>query len=157
LANKLTNSKRNAFYAAIGRFVLTWAEVETYLDLLVLKLHHPSDDVSHQLSAKIKFVRKTLRSESVPASANILRVISEIEQLADTRHDYVHGARIKLSFERSVLSITLGRLLQPRSQSRRRPVQVTAAEIEKVSDRLYELGGELLDVLESLVTPLQLH
>jgi len=157
VANKLTKSKRDAFYAAIGRFVLTWAEVEVYLDLLVLKLRDPTEDVSHQLSAKIQFIRKTLRSKSTSGAMNILRLISEIEKLSDTRHDYVQGARIKLSFERSELSVTLGRLLQPRSQLRKNPVRVTATEIEKVTDQLDALGGELLDALETLVAQPRLH
>jgi hypothetical protein len=153
MANKLTQKKIDAFHAAIGRFALTWAEVETYLDLLVLKLRKPPKGVSHQLSAKIKFVRDALKDESAPFAKTALRVIAEIEKLADTRHDYIHGGRIGHSVERHTLSMTLGRLLQPRWQDHRPPVRVTAADVEKVTDRLYEIGGELLDLLETLVTP----
>jgi hypothetical protein len=152
MANKLTQKKIGEFHAAIGRFVLTWGEVETYLDLLVLKLRKPSKEVSHQLSAKIKFVRDALKGESAPYAKTTLALIAEIEKLADTRHDYVHGSRIRHSVERHTLSMTLGRLLQPRWQKRRMPVRVTAADVEKVTDRLYEIAGELLDLLEALVT-----
>ena len=52
-----THSQMRSFYAAIGRFVLTWADVENYLDLFVLMTRKPTDHrLPHQLAGKIKFV-----------------------------------------------------------------------------------------------------
>jgi hypothetical protein len=152
VTNKLTPSKIRSFHAAIGRFVLTWAEVETYLDLLVLKLRKPDQKLPHQLAGKIQFIRAALQTERGRGyEKEASKMIDEIEGLADTRHDYVHGSRIGFSVERSVLHVKLGRLLQPTSKPRRKAVQVTAAEIENTTSRLYEVGGELLDLLESMV------
>lgn len=152
MANRITQAKLDALYAAIGRFVLTWADVETYLDLLVLKLRTGlQDEMPHQLARKIKFARKRLQSLHIPAAGVGLHLLEEIEQLADTRHDYIHGARIGHSFRESKLTVTLGRLLQPPSRPRRKPVKMTAQEIEKTTDRLYDIGGEMLDVLEDLI------
>ena len=141
-----------SLYAAVGRFVLTWADVETYLDLLVLKLRQPTvRRLSHQLSEKIEFVRTAIQSESAaPCAKDTRSLIDEIERLAETRHDYIHGSRIGHSIEQSVLSVTLGRLLQPPKKPRRKPVHVTAPEIEKTADHLYDLGGNMLDLLERI-------
>jgi hypothetical protein len=155
MANRFTKKKLDAFYAAIGRFVVTWAEVELYLDLLALKMRRPTEDVSHQLQAKINFVREAFQVENSPFANEALKLIAEIEGLANTRHDYVHGARIGHSFKRSALSVKLGRLLQPRSKPRKKPVRVTTAEIEVNTDQLYFIGGKLLDLLENLATPPQ--
>jgi hypothetical protein len=155
VTNKLSQSKLRAFYAAVGRFVLTWAEVETYLDILVLQLNRGAQRaVPHQLIGKIKFVRNALEpNREEPHAAAALNLVAEIERLSSTRHDFIHGSRLGHSVKRSVLSFKLGRLLQPPDKPRRRPVTVTADEVEKTTDQLYELGGKMLDVLEALVTP----
>lgn len=153
MANKLTPSKMRSLYAAIGRFTLTWADVETYLDVLVLKLRQPTERrLPHQLAEKIKFVRTAIQAErAAPYAKDARSLIDEIEALAETRHNYIHGSRIGHSVERSVLSVTLGRLLQPPKKARGKPVYVTAAEIEKTTDHLYELGGKMLDLLDQIV------
>jgi hypothetical protein len=137
---------------------MTWAEVETYLDLLVLRLRKPGQTVPHQLAGKIQFIRAALQSERATGYAKEAgKLIDEIGRLANTRHDYVHGSRISFSVERSALHVKLGRLLQPASKPRRKVVQVTAAEIENAADRLYDIGSELLDLLENMVRPPQSH
>jgi hypothetical protein len=93
---KLSRKKIEAYYTALGRFVTVWAEVEQYLDLLVIILAKP--DVPHQLSEKIAIIRRKL-----PSASAILLLISDIGALADTRHDYVHGSMIGHTVTRSNL------------------------------------------------------
>jgi hypothetical protein len=148
VANKIAKTKIDALYRALGRFILTWAEVELYLDLLVLVLRDGEKTLPHTLGSKIKFARKNLQPLKSSHAKVSLRLIGEIEQLANTRHDYIHGARIGFVLSRSELSVTLGRFLQPPSLPRRTPIKVTAANIEETSNRLYAIGGELLDALD---------
>lgn len=148
MANRITRAKLDTLYGAIGRFVLTWSEVETYLDLLVLKLRKSETKLPHLLADKIKFARKLLEPPNTSAARNVLSLLQEIEEFSNARHDYIHGARIGHSFRSSKLSVTLGRLLQPQWRQRRKPTKVTAAEIEEMTDRLYDLGGKLLDLLD---------
>jgi hypothetical protein len=151
VANKLTKRKLVSFYAAIGRFVLTWAEVETFLDLLVIVLRGSSQSLPHQLSGKLRFVRVALQSETAaPYARDVLPLIDEIEALADTRHDYVHGSIIAHAIEQSALTVTMGRLLQPPSKPRRKPVAVTMVQITRTADRLHEIGDQLLDLVDRL-------
>jgi hypothetical protein len=144
----LSKRKIEAYYAAIGRFVTVWAEVGLFLDLLVVILAKP--DLPHQLSGKLSIIRKKLnRSQSAHAKA-ILALLDEIEALADTRHDYIHGSVIGQIDTRSELTVTLARLLQPRNRPRRKPAKITAAQIHSTADRLHEIGGELLDLVEEV-------
>lgn len=151
MVNRITQAKLDALYVAVGRFVLTWADIEMYLDLLVLKLRKSQKNIPHQLAPKIKFARRHLEPLNTSIAQQALRLLKEIEELAETRHDYIHGARIGHAVRNSKLSVTLGRMLQPKSRPRRMPIKVTAAEIEKTTDRLYAIGGELLDVLDGLL------
>lgn len=97
MANRITHSKLHAFYAAIGRFVMMWAELETYVDILLLKLRAGQPGrLPFQLNQKINLIRKALagRNASDPLVREAIRIVDEIERLSDTRHDYVHGARM---------------------------------------------------------------
>ena len=89
-----------------------WADMEQCLDFVVLtgrKLKSPP----HQLSEKTNFVRKVLVPVISPTHAtSVLRLIDEIDELAPTRHDYVHGAVIGHDIVRSKLAVSLARMLQ---------------------------------------------
>jgi len=156
MANKLTANKIREFHAAIGRFVLTWAEVEFGLDLLVIIMHRLSrrsgSTPSHELSAKINLIRS--KTNALPCLSDyrpaINGLINEIKSLSDTRHDYVHGAAVQHAIERSTLVVTMGRLLQPPKKPRRKPIRVTASLVTQTSDRLRAIGDQLLDLAETI-------
>jgi len=145
---KLSKKKIEAYYIALGRFVTEWAEVEQYLDLLVIILAKP--DLPHQLSGKISVIRRKLGASQSPHASAILHLVNEIDALADTRHDYVHGSMIGHMVTRSNLTVTLARLLQPQKKTRRKPANVTAEQITDTADKLYKIGGELLELVAAL-------
>jgi hypothetical protein len=104
------------FYAAIGRFVLTWTDLEISLDLLLLTLI-PEDDqrnakLPHQLRDKIGLIRAAIKSLSNADQMAVTEALDEISGYADTRHDFVHGGRISHFIEQGTITVTLGRLLQ---------------------------------------------
>jgi hypothetical protein len=151
MADKLTARKIEAFHAAIGRFMLTWASVEVGLDLLVIILSRKSTErlkPPHQLNEKLKLIRRETRALAATYRVEIVRLLVEIDALSATRHDYVHGAVIGQAIERSILTITMARLLQPPKPPRRKPVKITAAQIVDTSNRLHEIGGRLLDLAD---------
>jgi hypothetical protein len=156
MSNKLTEKKIKELHAAIGRFVLAWADVELGLDLLVIISHRQSDRSQsrqrHELREKIKFIRSKANNlpSLNPFRSTIHELIDEIEGISDARNDYVHGAAIGHMIERSILSITMGRLLQPAKGLRRKPIRVTALQIARTSDRLHTIGGRLLDIVEGV-------
>jgi hypothetical protein len=61
VANRLTTAKLEAYYAAIGRFVVAWADMELCLDMLVLVAGSPKYPLPHQLSEKIDLAKCTAR------------------------------------------------------------------------------------------------
>ena len=84
--NKLTKSELERFYAAMGRFVIAWADMEHCLDLVLLNGRKLKSPLPHQLSEKTNFVREVLASVISPTNAtSVLRLIDEIDKLAPTR------------------------------------------------------------------------
>ena len=113
MVNKLTKSELERFYAAMGRFVIAWADMEHCLDLVLLNGRKLKSPLPHQLSEKTNFVRKALAPVISPTNGtSVLRLIDEIDELAPTRHDYVHGAVIGHDIVRSKLAVSLARMLQ---------------------------------------------
>jgi hypothetical protein len=147
---KLSKKKVETYYIALGRFVTVWADVEVFLDLLVLILRKDERKLPHQLSRKIAFINRQLKVSQSPHATAIMRLVGEIDGLADTRHDYVHGSMIVHTVTRSNLTVTLARLLQPQKQSRRPPAKVTAEQITDTADRLYKIGDELLELVAAV-------
>lgn len=145
---EFSKKKIETYYASLGRFVTVWAQVELFVDLLVVILAKP--DLPHQLSRKLSIIRKKLKSSQSPHASAIIQLLEEIETLSDTRHDYVHGSIIGQVATRSELTVTLARLLQPRSRPRRTPARITAAQIDRTAGRLHEIGEELLDLVEAV-------
>jgi hypothetical protein len=144
----LSKRKIEAYYVALGRFVTVWAEVELFVDLLVVILAKPA--LPHQLSVKVSTIRKKLNGSQLRNAKAIMALLDEIEALSDTRHDYIHGSIIGHALTRTELTVTLARLLQPRKRPRRKPAKITVAQINSTANRLHQIGGELLDLVEAV-------
>ena len=143
------------FYAAIGRFVLSWAGLEICLDLLLLTIvKTPERQVKlpHQLGEKIALIRSEIKSLPDAQQIAITDVIDEIGSYTDTRHDFVHGGSMNHFIEQGLITVTLARLLQPPRRPRRKTRKVTPPEINVISDRIHHLGDRLLDLTETLLT-----
>jgi hypothetical protein len=137
---------------AVGRFVLTWAEMEGYLDLLILVLWRnprPPGEIPHALSEKIKFVKK-LAPTYAGVAPELDTILIQIANHALKRHDYIHGAAVSHTIDERRLTVTFARLLQPPKKPRRKPVKTTIEEIDQLSDDVYELAGRLLDAAEAV-------
>jgi hypothetical protein len=151
MSNKLSEKTIDGFHASIGRFVLTLAEVELGMDLLLIIVR---SDIKprHELSEKIRFLRSEGATNPILSAYRsiIERVIDEIESLSNTRHDYVHGASFKYAIEKQILNIATWGLLQPSKAPRRSPIKVTASLVDKTADQLEVIGGKLLDLAEAI-------
>ena len=156
MSNKPTENKIDEFRASIGRFVLTWAELELGPDLLVIIVRRLSlrSDIKHrhELSEKITFLRSEGAANPLLSAYRsiIERVIDEIQLLSDTRHDYVHCVAFKYAIEKQILNIETWGLLQPSKAPRRSPIKVTASLVDKTADQLDVIGGKLLDLAEAI-------
>ena len=152
MPNRLTKTKVDALYTAIGKFVVAWATMEVCIDTSMLLTHSPKPKLAHQLSEKTKLVRQRLIPQlSEPLARETLRLVDEIDALADTRYDYVHGAIIGHTFKRSNLTVTLGRLLKPPKNAARPSAKVTALQISRTADRLLEIYGQMLDLAGNII------
>ena len=150
-------NKVQAFHAAVGQFIVAWADLEHGLDFLVLLSARTSGErsgkVPHQLSGKIFFIRK--RVHAIPHlrehEEGLTALLDEVQGLGQTRHDFVHGAAIQ-RFGRKLSNVTFTRLLQPPKQERRPESMVSIAEIVQAADRVHELGNQIWDLLEGMAS-----
>jgi hypothetical protein len=146
-------NKVQAFHAAVGRFIVAWADLEHGLDFLVLiSARAPgrlSGKVPHQLSGKISFIRERVDviAHLQEHKTEVIALLDDVQGLGQTRHDFVHGAAIQ-HFSRMSSNVTFTRLLQPPKQERRPDTMVSIAEIVKTADRVHELGNKVWDFLE---------
>ena len=151
-------NKVQAFHAALGEFIVLWAQLELGLDLLVLiardtyaRNQRPSK-LPHQLSQKIRFIRRA--TDDLPSwdahRAVINTFLDEIEAVAPTRHDFVHGAMIEHHEKRNIMMVTIGRLLQPHNIQGRGSIKVTTTDVAKTANRIRELGDRTFDMAEML-------
>jgi hypothetical protein len=149
--------KQDAFHAALGRFLLAWADVEFGLDHIVLltpeiqNKQHKRKHLPHQLAAKIGYVKEQceLLAPLRRRKVEIETVLGEIEGLAVTRHDLVHGAVIDQWEGRISVTAMMGRHLQP--PNKKRPiVRVTTKEIIETALRTEALANRVSMLWESL-------
>jgi hypothetical protein len=147
-------NKIQAFHAAVGQFVVAWADLEQGLDFLALfsaRTPGPrSGKVPRQLAPKVCFIRQGV--DAIPHlrehKVGIIALLDEVQSLGQTRHDFVHGAAMR-HFGRMSSHVTFTRLLQPPKQELRPEITVSIAEISKTADRVHELGNEVWDLLDS--------
>jgi hypothetical protein len=151
-------NKVEALHASLGRFLLAWADLEVGVDLLVLSLRQAMSSeqrkarLPHQLAAKIAFLRDRVEVlVEPPKRQNAIKdLLLEVERLAVTRHDFVHGAAIDRRVGKVSATVTVARLLQPDGRPRRPPIRVTTAQINETADRVYALGDRLFDVVQAV-------
>jgi hypothetical protein len=143
-----TRRKMEAIYAALGRFVLAWADLESGIDLLFLnlRLRLPKGEEYYkpefQLSAKIKIIRRFLPKLRLKRGrdAIIADVLVDVELIANTRHEYVHGAMIGRDVEATPATATLSRILTPGGRIQA-PVTVTAKKIRDTARDVRKIAG----------------
>lgn len=152
-------NKYEAFFAAIGRFVLNWADMEMALDLLVVhglsKAEESEIDkrIPHELGGKIKLARRFAGSipEWKPHRTRINMILRRIEALSATRHDFIHGAITEHQEGRRTLRVKLARILQPKKPTERPPVTVTTGKVNVTARRVYKLADDLWSLTSGMV------
>ena len=89
-----------AFYAAVGRFSMSWSILESGLDHSVLIIHEFlktcrafEPDPPRSLERKIDFLRKCVRRlpELAPFQSAVLELTEKITKASVLRHDIIHG------------------------------------------------------------------
>jgi hypothetical protein len=155
--NSNAQEKIREFHAALGRFVLAWADLEFGLDTLVVEtqrlcaLEMRPKELDHRLAAKLKFIRNKVNTVDAlkPRESEITLLLNEIEALADTRHDFVHGTALQHRIGKESVTVLMGRWLQP--EPRRDPVKVTTKQINETADKIGGLSSRMDDLLEALI------
>jgi hypothetical protein len=86
------------FFGAIGRLVISWAHIETGMDLIVAVAYHDlgGDDIEEKpwsLDGKIKFLRKCFsRLDGLAALKDIgPPLLTEVKDASKTRQKIIHG------------------------------------------------------------------
>ncbi len=146
--------KFDAFFAAIGQFVVEWARTEHVLDLVVLMLCRRLGRRTppHQLKGKMRCLRDC--AEQQPRLASIAeelrRLAMDIDALSEQRHAYVHDALVDHTETARPLVVTLYGMLQPPDRPRRKAVKVTAKDIRDAIPSVRSVGDRALDLAEAV-------
>jgi hypothetical protein len=149
-------NKEQAFHAAVGMFVVSWGDLEHGLDFLVLLIRRSSPARRHQkaprqLSGKIDFIKEQI--DSLADSNECTNLLDEIETLAETRHDLIHGAAMIRRFDRNKPAVaTFVRLF---SRYQRPDRTMTTAEIIGIAERVGRLGDRVWNMVETVASQLQ--
>lgn len=143
------------FSASVGTFILSWAELELWVDLIVLKISHlvtkPSGNLKHQWSEKFQFVNKHSHLIQDQVLSNKLRQqMLKANKLVDDRHDFIHAAAVERIIRKNSLNVTFARLLQPNKKDRRLPRQVSAEDIDNLTNKIQQVVDELVEIASSL-------
>lgn len=146
---------KEAFHAALGRFIVAWTSLEFILDALALLVRLRSQPeppkVPYPLRQKLNFIRRQ-QAQLVPPfsrTSELLARLEEVAKLASLRDDIVHGAMLS-HVTASKLIVTVGVLLQPPKQPRRPMRTITIVEIDSASGRVDEITDSLHDVFQAL-------
>jgi hypothetical protein len=98
-----TSPEDQAFFAAIGRLAISWAEIELGLDCAI-DIIHPvlggqkitAAAPRTALSRKIEYIRTWAKTVPEPTfRESALKLMTDIETSSETRHDLIHGIIIE--------------------------------------------------------------
>jgi hypothetical protein len=147
-----THILRRRFYEELGKFAAIWASMEAAIDILAIVTARAAEKPPpHNLDPKINFIRKHVPIHATAETAKkLIDTLDRIAALAETRHTLIHGAAF--AEERNGVSfvVKFGTLLQPRNKTRRPTVAFTAEQIKELTNRVFDLQGELLDFAEAV-------
>jgi hypothetical protein len=149
-------NKEQAFYAAVGTFVISWGDMEYGLNFLAhlirrLSPVQRSQRVPQQLCRKIDFVKE--RIDALADANEWINLLDQIETIAETRHDLIHGAAIVRRFDRNKpAKVTFDRLFPSRRQPDR---TMTTEEIIEIAERVGRLGDRVWDMIDGIVAASQ--
>jgi hypothetical protein len=125
-----TSKGDEEFFGAIGRLVISWAQLDLGLDCMVEILYRVVEGnttdykMPWQLQTKIDFLRRAIRKTDIGPKAidGYLSFFERVELAAKTRHDIIHGSVVE-QVERSGLPAGFGRGLRASVGNGRRVFQ----------------------------------
>lgn len=96
---ELIQEKADAIVGLVGALVLTWARLESYIDICVAVIHETwgRDEIQHDLPPSLDRELDYLKAAaagwqfSEEACARLLALLPRIHSLKTYRHDFVHG------------------------------------------------------------------
>jgi hypothetical protein len=151
-----TSKEDEAFFAAIGRLAISWAQVEAGIDGAVAIIHQcfggkhiETDPPRTSLYRKLRYIRKWAKTVPVPIfqeSAGVL--MGEIEKAAELRHDIIHGFMVQKedgSGEAEMIRLIRGPTFDNQKRFTVTTVQImlAAAEASKLATKSIRLATGL--------------
>ncbi len=154
------------FFAAIGRLTISWAQLESGIDLTVLMLHHNLNgrqfqrEIPWTLSRKLRYIRKCFNGLKAThgkafelLAPAIEKLTAEIEAASEFRHDLLHG--FALDHTEGASEVEMYRLLRGDVPYARKKFTVSTAQILEQAGLAVKLGGRAIKLalgLQKLIT-----
>ena len=145
-----TSPADEAFFAAIGRFTVSWAQLELGLDCVVeiMYLGFNGKDIEPEmpraLKQKLKFLRIAIKKLSIPddAAKGYFKLFDQITAAAVIRNDIIHGV-ITEHVEHSG-EATMVHALRNKSGVFKKEFTMTTSELLKATNEAQRLGSKTL-------------
>lgn len=152
-----TSPEDETFFAAIGRFVLSWGHLEIALDFAVNTIYHDlggntrEAEAPRAFSRKVKFFRRSLAH--LPINEENLQTYNDFLNTllteAENRHDLIHGAAVYHEEGASVAELV--RLNKGAIDPNRPTVKVTAVSILQAAVRVQRLAATMFEIAKAII------
>lgn len=169
----LTSPEDEAFFAAIGRLVASWAHLELALDEMVKIMHslyghrvdadcgfpeHVDDLLRCGLSRKIEYLRKVFGQTPLPQDAieGFQSYLHEVSSEWERRHDIIHAPVIHYvegsgEARMARLKKRKGKLLPNYFKKTTEDILKAAIRANKMSGKTFMFAEEITEIIRSIV------
>lgn len=147
-----------AFFASVGRLAVTWAFLETNIDMIVTVTYREAggdqieDEMPRALKRKLRYLTKVFTSSAQLADfrRRVMPILKVVAKESNVRHDIIHGS-VKSLPSAWKDGIAMSRLIREGDLIRERPFTVTPEDVNEASYRALTLARELLSVAQDLL------
>lgn len=140
-------SNIEALFIASGFIVVQWGHAEQCLELIVSTLydHYPGEKpkrLPFVLEKKLAFIRQCAESAEYPlrCAADLTKLATDFEALANVRHGLIHGAITSLEPESDTFKFI--KLRSNKSSGKPKMVRLSSSEFPFLTMSLLRLGED---------------
>jgi hypothetical protein len=157
---EIPDEKMNPIYNTVGRLATQWSMMEVSLEALATVLHqyYGGKDLEralpHRFGQRIRFVRKCLESPPAilaPFKGLLLAALERLSNLADYRHDIIHGYVSKYDDVKNELTFSSVKTRPGKGKPLLKKRKITPAKMLTIGNEAARIGLLLVPVIFDLL------
>jgi hypothetical protein len=152
-----TKPNDERFFAAVGRYTISWAFLETAIDHMVFASHtwaggnEIEPEMPWAIDRKIKFLRKSFKRLPgfQPFAVEGEMILNDAKKASDNRHDIIHGVITDHPEDATIVKMV--RLMREKSGRSFKEYHVSTGGIEREAVDTNLLGNHALKLARRIV------